>query len=140
MAHGGEIALQLRQQLALGAALEHFCQKRSAGIEHVAGKRRGALDQADDAQLIGLAVAGGVGRHVGHHDVGAAAHHRDQFFRRVVGQKVELRKLDAGNLRHLQQIDRDHLALAVGAADALGRDLAPAAGRGAEVDHGHGLT
>jgi hypothetical protein len=62
-------------------------------------------------------------------------HHRDEFFRRVLGQEVELRKIDAGDFRHLQEIDRDHLALAVDRADALGRNLAPAAGGGAEIDH-----
>ena len=50
-------------------------------------------------------------------------------------RKSSCAKCDAGDFRHLQQIDRDHLALAVGGADAFGRDLAPAAGRGAEIDH-----
>ena len=54
-------------------------------------------------------------------------------------KKVELRKIDAGDFRHLQEIDRDHLALAVDRADALGRDLAPAAGGGAEIDHGDAM-
>src|SRR6185312_7569573 len=36
---------------------------------------------------------------------------------------------------HLENVDRDHLALPVRRADAPGRDLAPAAGRGAEIDH-----
>ena len=57
--------------------------------------------------------------------------------RRVIVEKIELRETDAGNLRHLQEIDRDHPALAARRTDALGRDLAPAAGRGAEVDHRH---
>ncbi len=50
--------------------------------------------------------------------------------------EVELRKLDARNFRHLQKVDRNHLALAVGATHAFGRDLAPAARRSAEIDHG----
>jgi len=91
--------------------------------------------QTQDAQLVGLAVAGGVRRHVGQHHVGAAADHLQQLGWRILGQKIELREADARYLRHFQQIDRDHLALAIGRADALGRDLAPAAGRGAEVDH-----
>ena len=85
MPHGGKIALELRHQLGIGAALKHLCDERAAGIEHVGGKRGGAFDQAEDAQLIGLAVAGGVGGHVGQHHVGAAAHHRQQFCRRVLG-------------------------------------------------------
>ena len=70
------------------------------------------------------------------HDIGAAADHRLEFFRRIAGEEIELRELDARDLRHLQDIDRDDLALAVGATHAFCRDLAPAAGRGAEIDHG----
>ena len=60
-----------------------------------------------------------------------------QFLRRVIVKEIELGEGDARNLRHFQQIDGDHLALAVDRADALGRDLAPAAGRRAEIDHRH---
>src|ERR1700687_1575471 len=62
---GGKIALQLRQQRGIGAALKHFCEKRSAGIEPICSKGGGAFDQAENAQLIGLAMAGGVGGHIG---------------------------------------------------------------------------
>ena len=135
MFDAGEIALQLRQQFPFGAALKHLSDERAAGIEHVGGKGRGVFDEANDAQLIGLAMARRVGGHVGEHDIGAAAHHRQQFFRRAVGEEVELGEADARNFRHFQKIDRHHLALAVDGPDALGRDLAPAARRGAEVDH-----
>ena len=60
---------------------------------------------------------------------------REQLVRRVFAEKIELREADAGYLRHLQKIDGDDLALAIGRADALRRDLAPAAGRRAEIDH-----
>src|SRR6185437_14033141 len=123
--HSGKIALELRQQVGLGAALEHLCNKSAAGIEHVGGKRGGVFNEADDPELIGLAVAGGVGGHVGQHHVGAAADHLDQFFGCVVAKKIELGKTDAGNFGHFEQVDRDHLALAVDRADALGGDLAP---------------
>ena len=52
-------------------------------------------------------------------------------------RKSSWAKRDADDLRHVQKIDRDNLASAVGGADALGGDLAPAAGRRAEIDHGH---
>ena len=93
----------------------------------------------NNAQLVGLAVARGVGGHVGQHHVGATAHHGNQLVRRVVLEKIQLREADAGYFRHLQEIDGDHLAPAVGGADTLGRNLAPAAGRGAEIDHGDAL-
>ena len=49
-------------------------------------------------------------------------------------EEIELHEIDAGDRLHRQHVDRDDAA-ALGRADALGRDLAPAAGRGAEVDH-----
>ena len=51
MAHAGKIAFQLRDQFGVGAALKGLGQKRSAGIEHVGGKRCRSFDQANDAQL-----------------------------------------------------------------------------------------
>ena len=46
MAHAGKIALQLRDQFGIGAALKGLGQKRAAGIEHVGGKRGRCFDQA----------------------------------------------------------------------------------------------
>ena len=81
-------------------------------------------------------MACGVGGHVRQHNIGAAADHRKQFGRRIVALKIKLREADARYLRHLQKIDGDHPALAVGRAHPFGRDLAPAARSGAEIDHG----
>ena len=39
MAHAGEIALQLRDQFGIGAALKGLGQERAAGIERVGGER-----------------------------------------------------------------------------------------------------
>ena len=50
-------------------------------------------------------------------------------------RKSSLRNSTPGDRAHVENVDRDHPALAVGRADALRRDLAPAAGRGAEIDH-----
>ena len=86
MLDGGEIALELRHQRRVGAALEHLGDEGAAGVEHVGGKGGGAFDQAEDAQLVGLAMAGGVGGHVGQHHVGAAAHHRQQLFGRIIAR------------------------------------------------------
>ena len=52
MTHGCKVALQLRHQLGIGAALEHFCQERAARIEHLAGEMRGGLDQRLRAEMI----------------------------------------------------------------------------------------
>ena len=87
-------------------------------------------------KMIGLRVSGGVARPC------PTARHRPRppniafsRCRRSPVEKIELREIDARDLRHLEQVDRDHLAPAVGRADALGRDLAPAARRRAEIDH-----
>ena len=50
-------------------------------------------------------------------------------------EEIELQHLDAGDRLHLENVDRDHAAAAGIGADPLRRDLAPAAGRGAEIDH-----
>ena len=79
-------------------------------------------------------MAGGVRRHVGEHHVGRPAEHGFQFVRRAGVEKIDLREIDAGDRIHRQEIDGDDAA-ALRGADALGRHLAPAAGRGAEIDH-----
>ena len=71
MPDGGEVTLELRHQRRVGAALKDLGDKGPAGLEHVGGKGGCALHQAEDAQLIGLAMAGGIGGHVGQHDIGA---------------------------------------------------------------------
>ena len=84
-------------------------------------------------QVVGLSVAGGVCRHVGEHHVGRPAKHGHQRLRRRRIEKIELHEIDAGDRVHRQNIDRHDAALAR-RADAPGCHLAPAAGRGAEVD------
>ena len=49
-------------------------------------------------------------------------------------RKSSLHEIDAGDRLHRQEIDGDDAAR-LRRADALGRHLAPAAGRGAEIDH-----
>ena len=50
--------------------------KAPPGFEDLDGEVGGRLDQADDAQVVGLAVAGGVGGHVGQHEVRRPADQR----------------------------------------------------------------
>ena len=123
-------------QLGIRAALEHLGQERAAGIEHVGGKRRRRLRRgrrcAADRSCGGRwcwAPCRTARRRRGRRSSRSALSGASS------ARKSSCAKVDAGDFRHLQQIDRDHLALAVGRADALGRDLAPAAGGGAEIDH-----
>src|SRR4029453_7687999 len=52
-------------------------------------------------------------------------------------EKIAPDEVDTGDRCHLQTIDGDDFPLPLRAADAPRRDLAPAAGRGAEIDHPH---
>src|SRR3954468_301683 len=135
MPDAGVVAFQLRHQRRIRAALKHLGDKRAPGVQHFAGKSGRAFHQTEYAQLVGFAMARGVGCHVREHHVGAAAHHRKQFRGCVVALEIKLREIDARDLRHLEQIDRDHPALAAGRANSFGGDLAPTAGRGAQIDH-----
>ena len=132
MLHHGEVALERRKQRRLGAALDHLGEKRAAVFQHPAGELRCGLDQRHDLQMIGRTMTGGVGGHVGQHQVGRAAEHRLELVRRIGVEKVDLREFSAGNRIHRQDVDADD---ASARADALDRDLAPAAGRGAQIDH-----
>ncbi len=64
--HGGRLKnrASIAPSVRIGAALKHLCQKRSAGIEHFGGESRRAFDETENAQLIGLAMTGGIGGHV----------------------------------------------------------------------------
>jgi len=62
------------------------------------------------------------------------AEQRFQALRRFGIEKVELQTLDTRKRVHGQEIDRHHAAAAGSRAHALGRDLAPAARRSAEIN------
>src|SRR6185437_392569 len=73
VAHGLEFPLEAGEEFALGAALQHLGEEEAARRQRFAGEIGGELDQARNAQLIGLAMAGGVGRHVRENAVGRPA-------------------------------------------------------------------
>ncbi len=132
--------LSCASSVGLGAALQHLAEERATGREHLAGEFGGRFGERHDAQMVGLAMAGRVRRHVGEHHVGRPAEQRLEPVgcRRI--EKVELQELDARDGAHLEQIDRHHTAFAVSSTDALGRHLAPAAGRSAEIDDTRGTA
>src|SRR5947209_1589266 len=67
--HLGEMPLQPPDHLGGLAALEGLGHEGAAGLQHADREVGRRLDEADDPQVVGLAVAHGVGRHVGEHDV-----------------------------------------------------------------------
>jgi len=71
--------------------------------------------------MVGLAMPGRVRRHVGEHHVGRSAEQGFQAFGRIRVEKVEMQRLDAGDRRHLQEIDRDHASPALVAPRASPR-------------------
>ena len=60
--------------------------------------------------MIGAGVAGGVGRHVGQHDIGRTAEHGFELGGRRWIEEIELNEVDAGDRLHRQHIDGDHAA------------------------------
>ena len=111
-------------------------RKLPPGAEHFARKEGGGFGERHDAQVIGLAMARGVRRHVGEHHVRLslipAPEHLFEPVRRCRVEKIELQKLDPGDWLHVENVERDHPPARPGAAR---RDLAPAAGRRAEIHH-----
>ncbi len=87
----------------------------------------------NDAQMIGLLVAGGIGRHVGNHPVGGPAQLFLQLVRRVGVEKILGEKFDARDRLDVENIDTDHCAPPLRRAGPFRRDLRPAARRRAEI-------
>src|SRR5689334_24217543 len=90
-----EIALELRQQRRLSPALQHYAEEGATVREHLAGEFGSQFGKRHDAQMVGLAVAGRVRRHVGEHDIGLSADQRLESVGCVNVMKVELQELDA---------------------------------------------
>src|SRR5271165_439419 len=84
--------------------------------------------------MISLAMARRVGRHVREDPVGRAAEPFAYDPRRIRIVEVHAPEFDALDRVHVETIDGDHPAGAVFRSRLCGRDLAPAARRGAEID------
>ena len=57
MLHGAAARFDRPQDIPFSAALEHLADESAAGGEHLRGELPGSFGQADNAQVIGLAVA-----------------------------------------------------------------------------------
>ena len=90
--YAGKALLEPRQQRRLGAALQHLGKEAAAGREHLTGELGGCLHQRHDLQLVGLAMAGGIRRHVGEHHIGRSAEHRLQPLRRGRIEEIKLQQ------------------------------------------------
>src|SRR6476660_9484259 len=85
--------------------------------------------------MIGLAMSGRVGGHVGENAVGRPAEHLLQACRRIRLVEIHHCKVGAGDRIDMQEIDADYAALAFRRTDALCSDLRPAARRSTEIDN-----
>ena len=139
MLDGGKIALERGEQRAFGAALQHLGEEGAALRQHVAGKFRRGFGERHDPDVIGLAVPAGIRRHVGQNHIGGTGEQRLERVGRLRIEKIKLEKFDAGNALHGENVDGDDAPPPPLRANALGRDLTPAAGRGAEIDHARAL-
>mgnify|MGYP000906277445 CR=1 FL=1 len=111
--------------LPFGAAALHLADESPAGLQDVLREIERRLAQRHDLQVIGLAMAGGVRRHVGDDRVGLAAHDGLEPFRGVLGEEIEMQDLGPGDRIHRADVEPDDRALR---PRPLDRDLSPAAG------------
>ena len=129
-----EIALERGEQRPFRASTQHLAKEGAALLEHLAGKQRRRLRQGHDLQVVGLPVAGRISRHVRKHEVGFSVQDCLQPVGGVRLEEIEREDMHARERRHFEPVDRDHAPASLAGADPLGRDLAPTARRGAEID------
>jgi hypothetical protein len=130
VSHLGEIGLQDRQQTPGFPTLECLREEGSAGLERAHREVHSRLDQADDAQVIGLAVARGVGRHVRDDQIrfAAQAFQETRATTRIGEVALQYPRPRKGLQR--QEVDTDD-----GSGASLHGDLQPAAGGATKIDH-----
>ena len=127
----GEMLLEQRQQRGVGAAGQHLGDKCAAGRKLFDREMRRQFDQAHGPQVIGLFVPGGVGSHVGNHQIGRPIERSGQRRGRVIGHEVHLQNGHAFDRVGRQQIDADHR----GVGAVLAHHLRPAARGNPQIDH-----
>jgi B12-binding domain/radical SAM domain protein len=123
-------------QVSVGAlALEHLRDEVRARLERLAHRVERKLEEVHAGRLVGGVDARDVGRDVRDDQVelGAVEPFEDLLDHDVFGE-VALDEIDVGDPIHRQDVGREHAALRT---DAAGRDLRPAARRGAEVHDPH---
>jgi hypothetical protein len=128
-----EIPFQVGKKPTLSAALEDLCEKGTSWREDLPGKIRRRLGEPHDAQVIGFLVAGGIGRHVRHDEVGLAAQAGDQDVWRLLVEEVEFEEVDTCHGLNGKKVDGDDPASSLGEADLAGCDLRPAARSRAKI-------
>ena len=75
--------LEPSEHFALRSALEQFGGEAATVCQHLDREIQRQFGEPHDAQVIGCGMAGGVGRHVRHHQVGLTAQQAGQFLRHV---------------------------------------------------------
>src|SRR6185503_1116562 len=130
--HDPEVLFEIPSKDLDALTLECFGEKVAAGPQNLASEHEGFVEQRQSAGLIHDAIATDIGRHVGHHKIdGVRPDEVTQSLQRLGLGEVALQELDPGNRLHWQQVDRDDAARR---SNELGSQLAPAAGRRAQVD------
>jgi hypothetical protein len=108
---GGEVLFEQGEQIAVRPARQHLGDKGAARSEILDRKPRRRLDQPHRAQVIGLLVADGVGRHVGQHQIGLAAQRIGERLRGRIGHEIHLEDRHALDRLDRQQVDPHHFGL-----------------------------
>ena len=105
-----EVLLKRRQKARLCAAAQHFGDKATAFHENGCRKVHRCFAERHGAPMIGLAVPGGVGRHIGKNEISRPAEMRLQTVRRVAIHEIHLDDLDTRNWIDRQPIYGDDAA------------------------------
>ncbi len=127
-----EIALQDGEQGRVRPAGKDLGDEGATRHQRRDREIRRRLDEAHGAQMIGLGVADGIGRHVRQDEIGRPAERGDEAVGRFVGHEIHFQQHHAGQRLDRQQIDADD----DGIGHYLAGNLRPAARRRAEVDDG----
>jgi hypothetical protein len=131
--HRREVALQVGEERAFGAPLQHLGDEGAARRENGTREIGRGLGKADNSEMVRLLMTHGVGGHVRQNHVRGAAEPLDQPLRRLGREEIEFYEFGTGKRFDRQEVDSDNAAAALGAPDLPSCDLRPAARRRAKV-------
>ncbi len=140
MLGNAEILFNPVQKVIFRAALKHLGDENAARCKDFLGKQQGMFDQVDNTDMVGLAMAGGFGRHIGNHRInrpvkGLLDHVRGRWIK-----EIRLQTGRAGKPFPFKDIKTDDLATALFRPDHINRNLRPAARCRPKVDNAHART
>ena len=108
--HRLETLLEKLLQFALGTACQNLGHKGAALVQNIKGEIGRCLTERDDAQMVGLLMPRGRGRHIAHHDISLAAQPAFDGFISVIFHEIQLVDFSARNRLDLLEVHTDDAA------------------------------